>query len=912
MCDCKPVDEVCEHVVACILCLRQAEAEGRSLAVTKSVEGSVQYVLIRSGGGLGLQRHVLIAGDMVVVRGALLSFARRRDVAITAGPTDLALERHLGTREWDWIPPGQMKGTLKLLSRLPEVMFEGRTVSMSLRPKSAVAVVSDHPSGFLLKVEQDSAIDEVFNNSTVRCGDTFHPLGEIGLSASELKKFRPGYVFRKAEFAELVGSILPSLRPRITVSVQTLKLPELVDEIARLEVDVQVDGHEILVRPSVVYGEPAIAKVIGGRLEANSHLIPKRDEDREFRLLRRMRQELALEPDRDTRMSGESAVLFVERLRRWDGRVVGEPLGNFEVHGALRPQVEFSETALPGFLGTLSVDFTVESGPKRSANPSVVLSAWKAGETLVPLLGGGWATLPADWLRRCGQVTLDLLNARDSQGRIPTSAVHDASALCEHSGVQVPANLSSLRAAIETFEKVPEADLPSDLTATLREYQRVGVNWLRFMGSHGLGALLADDMGLGKTLQALCVIEGRSLVVVPTSVMSNWAREAAVFRPSLKVAIYHGPRRRLDPEADITLTTYALLRIDSDMLAAEPWGTIVLDEAQAIKNPSSQVSRAARRLTSSLKIALTGTPVENRLDELWSQFDFLAPGLLGTRESFSEQYVRPILGGVPGVAERLRQRIRPFVLRRLKRDVAPELPPRTDATLHCELSPREREVYDAIRIATRKDVVERLKAGGSVMEALEALLRLRQAACHTALLPGQEAEGSAKLTLLMRTLVELREGAHKSLVFSQWTGLLDLVEPFLEKEGISYVRLDGSTRDRAAVVDSFQLDSSVNVMLLSLKAGGTGLNLTAADHVFLLDPWWNPAVEEQAADRAHRIGQERPVFVHRLVSLNTVEEQILQLQRKKRELAEAALGEGGRVSQGLSRDDLLSLLSDTP
>ena len=296
------------------------------------------------------------------------------------------------------------------------------------------------------------------------------------------------------------------------------------------------------------------------------------------------------------------------------------------------------------------------------------------------------------------------------------------------------------------------------------------------------------------------------------------------------------------------------------------------------------------------------------VDELWSQFDFLAPGLLGSREEFAERYAKPIQAGLEEPVARLRQRIRPFVLRRLKRDVAPELPARTDDILHCELSTSERAVYDAIRVATQKDVVERLQAGGSVLEALEALLRLRRAACHSALLPGQEATDRSKVTLLLDTLKELRSGGHKALVFSQWTSLLDLVQPLLTAERMKVVRLDGSTRDRGAVVDQFQSDSDVDVMLLSLKAGGTGLNLTAADHVFLLDPWWNPAAEDQAADRAHRIGQDKPVFVHRLVALNTVEEQILALQEKKRLLAKAALGEGA-ASGGLTRDDLISMLS---
>lgn len=336
----------------------------------------------------------------------------------------------------------------------------------------------------------------------------------------------------------------------------------------------------------------------------------------------------------------------------------------------------------------------------------------------------------------------------------------------------------------------------------------------------------------------------------------------------------------------------------------------MLDEAQAIKNPESQIARAAHRLDARARFALTGTPVENRLDELWSQLHFLNPGLLGGRTDFRNRYSKPIAEGDADVAAKLRRRIRPFLLRRLKADVAPELPPLSEIVLDCELSEDERAVYDSVRAATVRDVVERLRAGGSVMAALEALLRLRQAACHSSLVPGQREEASSsKLVTLYARLEEAVADGHKALVFSQWTSLLDRVEPGLRERDIEWQRLDGTTRNRGDVVDLFQSDEGAPVMLLSLKAGGTGLNLTAADHVFLLDPWWNPAVEAQAADRAHRIGQSRPVVVHRLIAIDTVEEGILKLHERKRALADAALEDSDGGSR-LSRDDLLELLEN--
>jgi SNF2 family DNA or RNA helicase len=457
--------------------------------------------------------------------------------------------------------------------------------------------------------------------------------------------------------------------------------------------------------------------------------------------------------------------------------------------------------------------------------------------------------------------------------------------------------------------------LPANIHATLRDYQSRGVDWLAFLRRAGLGAVLADDMGLGKTLQTICALPeapARTLVVCPKSVVYNWAAEITRFRPGIEVATYHGPKRTLDDvrRAAVTLTTYAVLRLDAAALAAEPWDTVVLDEAQAIKNDASQTARAAFELRAPFRIALSGTPVENRLDELWSVMRFANPGLLGSRSSFQDRYSSPIAGGDADAAARLRAKIRPVVLRRLKRDVLPELPPRTDVVLHVDLEEPERVVYDAVRAAARKELAKLVADGAGVLAALEALLRLRQAACHAALVPGQRPEAfatSSKVEALLEALEDAAADGHKALVFSQWTSLLDLVEPHLREAGVRFTRLDGTTRDRGAVVDAFQADDGPPVLLASLKAGGTGLNLTAADHVFLLDPWWNPAAEDQAADRAHRIGQDRPVMVYRLVAKDTVEERILALQEKKRGLADVALGDAGQA-YGITKDDLLALL----
>jgi SNF2 family DNA or RNA helicase len=556
-----------------------------------------------------------------------------------------------------------------------------------------------------------------------------------------------------------------------------------------------------------------------------------------------------------------------------------------------------------------TLEFDVQGGPPgaQAVDAESVLRAWREGLSLVPLIGGGWAEVPRGFLDVHGAKVADLLAARDAAGTVANHALPQLAELCDALECPKPVSLEKLKPLVEGFTALGAAQLPAGLSATLRPYQLQGVAWLQFLQRAGLGGVLADDMGLGKTLQAICALGKGALVVCPTSVLPNWAAELARFRPGLEVSTFHGPSRALDESADVTLTTYAVLRLDEAVLTQKRWSAVVLDEAQAIKNPDSQTARAAFKLLADFRLALSGTPIENRLEELWSVMQFANPGLLGPRRDFDERFARPIADGRTDVAQALRGKLKAFVLRRLKKEVAPELPPRTEDVLYVALEERERAVYDAVLAATKAEVVALFEKGGGVMAALEALLRLRQAACHAGLVPGQQAKSSSKVRTLVETLVTAAADGHRALVFSQWTSLLDFIEPELAAAGLGFVRLDGSTADRAGVTAKFQADDGPPVMLISLKAGGTGLNLTAADHVFLVDPWWNPATEAQAADRAHRIGQTRPVFVHRLVAQGTVEERILTLQEKKRALFEAALGEASGAAS-LGKADLLELL----
>jgi superfamily II DNA or RNA helicase len=849
-------------------------------------------------------------GQVRLLAGTLSALAAEApsDLVLVTTQADLAVELALGSRRRGWLPREVMPKLLAALAKCADVRLDNRPVKTSAIPVGLRGCVVDEADGFKLSVEPDAPITEVFANGVVLCGDTLRTVKEeTGLTAREREELPRGRLFAASEALELVTEVLPALRKRIVVDLRTQRLPRLESIPARILLEVHREGDGLTVLPLLVYGDPPTARVDAGRLVHLGGGIPRRDEVAEQHLVQHLRHTLGLIPGHRAQFAGAEAARFATRLKSWKGEIHGEGHQTFVVTPPLVPRLRLDATTFDLWFEGGSPGPTGGASPGR-VGASTVLRAWQEGATLVPLADRGWAPLPRSWLQRYGQRVADLLAARAANGSLPRCVIPDLARLCDALEQPRPPEFASLHTLLEDFNGIPTTPLPEGLQATLRPYQRHGVNWLVLLRQAGLGALLADDMGLGKTLQALCVLQGHTLVVTPTSVLHHWADELQRFRPGLQMAIYHGAQRTLVATADVTLTTYAILRLDTDILARDVWDTVVLDEAQAIKNPDSQVARAAYNLRAHFRLALTGTPVENRLDELWSQLHFLNRGLLGGRQDFQARYARPIADGRPGAAERLRERLKPFVLRRRKREVAPELPPRTDVVLRCLLSDSERVVYDTIRAATLANVVALLAAGGSVLAALEALLRLRQACCHPGLLPGQTASTSTKIALLLERLEEAVADGHKALVFSQWTTLLDRIEPHLRAVGMPFTRLDGTTRDRASVVRSFQDETGPPIMLVSLRAGGIGLNLTAADHIFLLDPWWNPAVEEQAADRAHRLGQTRPVLVYRLVAQDTVEERILALQERKRALAGTAL-DGTNHATAITREELLALLT---
>ncbi|WP_158681626.1 DEAD/DEAH box helicase [Microbulbifer pacificus] len=481
---------------------------------------------------------------------------------------------------------------------------------------------------------------------------------------------------------------------------------------------------------------------------------------------------------------------------------------------------------------------------------------------------------------------------------------------------------------LNNFSGLEPIPTPKHLKATLRHYQREGLSWLVFLQRHSFGGILADDMGLGKTLQTLALVQYMkehallsrpALVVAPTSLTGNWVREAAQFAPQLNVILIHGPDRAANfdeiEHSDLVITTYPLLVRDSDHYRNIPFSVTVLDEAQAIKNPSTKIAECVRTLRSDTRLCLSGTPLENHLGELWSLMDFALPGLLGGRKTFQQAYRTPIENhGDHDRQRELARKIRPFMLRRTKSEVVSELPPKIETTQYVELGSRQRALYESVRISLEKrirDLVARQGMGRSHIEFLDALLKLRQTCIDPRLVKLDKAADvneSAKLEWLAESLPLLLEEGRSVLIFSQFTQVLKLIEDQLAALGIDYAKLTGQTRKRQDAIDRFQ-NGDVRVFLISLKAGGAGLNLTAADVVIHMDPWWNPAVENQATDRAHRIGQEKPVFVYKLVAADTVEERIQRMQQQKQALADALFDATSSAALPADHAELLSLLS---
>ncbi len=564
------------------------------------------------------------------------------------------------------------------------------------------------------------------------------------------------------------------------------------------------------------------------------------------------------------------------------------------------------------------------------------------GPRFVPLPGqGGYVQVPGEHFRTLARVLAELYQGEGAGAALPAVRAATLFALDQafeqaHLRLRLDgAGAGALRARARALHEVAEppqldaAPVPSPgLRATLRPYQVQGLAFLQRLLACGAGGVLADDMGLGKTLQLiahLCAERDKSptlppsLVIAPTSLIGNWRRELERFAPHLTLAVLYGPgrdaaRARL-AGSDVALTSYAVLLRDAEQLAEQPYHCVVLDEAQAVKNPRSRAAQLVRTLCCEQRICLSGTPIENHLNELWSLLDFALPGLLGSEEQFRAFYRVPIEHERnAGRLSALRAQVAPYVLRRMKEQVAAELPQKTEVVRPVELRGKQRELYESIRIAAHEKVRSALRQrglAGSTVTILAALTKLRQLCCDPRLVHGQQARAvheSAKYELLMQLLQQQSRQGRRTLVFSQFASMLGLISQGLREQGIAHASLTGSTADRERPVRAFQ-GGEVDVFLISLKAGGTGLNLTGADTVIHYDPWWNPAAQDQATDRAHRIGQDKPVFVYSLIAAGSVEERMLGLQLRKRRLASAVVSSSDPAAHPLGEAEVEHLLS---
>ncbi len=558
----------------------------------------------------------------------------------------------------------------------------------------------------------------------------------------------------------------------------------------------------------------------------------------------------------------------------------------------------------------------------------------KGFDRWIQLDNGAWAEIPGGGLKRL-KTTLGFVSANYKHSSKIETKISVAQAITLQSGESANVKIKAEKSLIElgqklaNFENIKSINPPAIFKGQLRKYQKEGLSWLNFLHEYGFNGILADEMGLGKTVQTLALVQSLKiakakakavnkpvLVIAPTSVTTNWLYEAMRFTPNLKTLVLQGANRKKDfaniPDYDIIITSYALLRIDRSELEKHSFLYIILDEAQNIKNPLTATCKAAKALKSESRLALSGTPTENRPLELWSIFDFLMPGYLGSLEFFKNQIEKPILENINGIESTrfLKNKTKPFLLRRLKSEVEKQLPPKTESEMHVAMTDSQKALYGQILAEVRPQIMDAVEAKGvrgASISILAALLRLRQVCNHPNSIEGLKDLpdfDSGKFELLKDLVLESLAAGRKILLFSQFREMLAIIKRWMETEKINYLYLDGSTKNRQDLVDSFNADERIKLFLISLKAGGTGLNLTGADTVIIYDPWWNPAVENQAIDRAHRIGQVKPVNVYRLVTEDSIEQKIMNLKSKKSDIIDSLINDNGLSNLNLTKDDL--------
>jgi superfamily II DNA or RNA helicase len=856
---------------------------------------------------------------------------------------------------------GAVIGHLSLCARLVNTSDGGEIVFSSIAAKPQVVISETESGELLIRLKAFVAAGEALSDAVFFLGQSCWVLSHnvyYSIDLSALHRLFPffdshGEMTVKLELVpKFLAVDLPILKKRLPVELDesTAPFPVAVTEPPRVVIRLAEKREGLELALGFAYGElvlpsrdetSAVESELYTRTisESGQSVWVKRLWDMESQVRRFLSN---LQPTRtvaDRFFFMEEPALDVvfylssEQCSDWD--VTGrEEIKSYRVRQeALRLQASLS---LKKNAYKFDFNLTARSNGDEVPFDQIVEIVFR-NRNYLKLAGNDFCRLPV-------QTLLSLLKAvgqtkeqpGKERGRPLYQALSVAAALEAH-GIEIVADagFQEFLTKLRNFKELTPIPISEHFKGTLREYQKEGYNWLSFMREYGLGGILADDMGLGKTIQALALLlshhkDGQqrlpSLVVAPTSVVYNWMTEAQRFTPTLSTELFLGRERgellsKLGRDGgrkpDVIFTTYGIIRRDYETLKNIPFEYVILDEAQNIKNPESVGAKACKQLNALHRLTLTGTPVENRLKELWSIFDFLMPDFLGAYRDFNDNFERQIEAGVEGVGQKLRKIVHPFILRRMKSQVERELPDRTDIINLCELDDEQRSLYLDVLDECRQKVFGEIASRGiarSQISVLAALLRLRQVCCDPRLLKNRKETklpSSAKLYALLEMIDELVEEGHKVLIFSQFVEMLTLIRAELDRTTYSYEYLDGQTpaKDRLDKVNRFNADDSIPIFLISLKAGGTGLNLTGADYVIHYDPWWNPAVENQATDRAHRIGQTRHVFNYKLITKGTVEEKILALQKKKKQLAELVIGGDEGVAKELTQEDLEFLFS---
>ncbi|HMO16985.1 MAG TPA: DEAD/DEAH box helicase [Oligoflexia bacterium] len=901
---------------------------------THGTAPQLEYHLYKAESDILIKRYIVqpdgsrapFSDSLVEYVGGISSGRIKSEMPLVSSE-DYAVDQALGRLKKGLIEKGFRSRALKALSVLSSVYYEDIKVnvnessecySLISHIKNDQVVISPAKSkGETLYLNGYKLLwwDEVDNNAS--------SIIENGrnISFEELADFLVNEIPYLAKYGIIINPPDENGWPRI------MELPVL------LKFSIREIEEGFSVSPRIIYGDPPVAELTDqGFFQISRTIVPKRDSAKERSHLLLIKRLLGLFSGNTKLFSGHQALLAAEKLYqsslKGECSLTGDSLDNFLVSLLLEPCLEESDEGIKLKFNISGQDsLRSEAGAlidqeiTNSINLQDLSDSFDRGEVFFEIKKGTWARLPEQFLKESAQfrssgfgiewgISEGLKGESNSRSSKPKSAkfIRDRddfftalkfAPFLGEKGVLAVHN--HLERASSTSDSSVKYQLPENIT--LRSYQKEGIAWLGGLSRiPGAGALLADDMGLGKTLQAILSLQFPALIIVPTSLISQWESEVRRFYPEVKLNLFHGSSRKCSDEADITITTYGLIRSDVEELKDINFSTIVVDEAQNIKNPESQAHIAVCELRGNFKICLTGTPVENSATDLWSLFRFIMPGLLPPLGKFGEILQKE---NGPLVIKKI---LSPFIKRREKDEVLTELPPRTEVVIPCVMSENQSKLYDQLKSNARESADQYLEKSGDMMGFFELLLRLRQI-CVDPALAGADSKGEAvKIDTLLELLVSSSEAGHKSLVFSQWTSALDIIEPRIKREIGNCLRLDGQTVNRDAVVQEFKSNPNIPVMLLSLKAGGVGLNLTEADHVFFLDSWWNPAVERQAADRVHRIGQDKPVFIYKLVIKDSIEEKIMELHSIKSSISDALLGslpDSGK----LSKEDLLYLLS---